>query len=348
MKHSRVASLASAILLLAPALLGDSTVRYKNEIKLSDLMAQVLGPAANSLTSVLPATTMIRVKGKLSYSSTAYFDTVNDYEKQVITLVDAKHNQYATVYMKDYEAEVLSMLPGSKPAMAPDAQKVLDSMKTTFSSEKTGKTDKVLGIEIEETVMRLSMSMPAAPGSPASSDTAAAPDPKPMMEMVIHIWTVPPSEMDRVPALKEFAAVYGDAHANASQKISAFMNRMFSSMPGIGSGFSSMMEKLAENKGAILRTELEMYMPQVQEMMAAQAKLKNPDQTVDTSAPFFQVKVEADVASGEPIADSVFEVPRDSHLVSVTEFLKEVLPNPSSTQSETTAAPAATEGEVAH
>jgi hypothetical protein len=116
----------------------------------------------------------------------------------------------------------------------------------------------------------------------------------------------------------------------------------------MGNGFSEMMEQMQQKKGVMLRMGLEMYMPAAQQAMADQIKIKNPDYVPDAKAPFMEMKVEADVISGEPIADSAFEVPRDSHLVSVTEFLKGVLPNPGPTQSETATAPAAAESDVAH
>src|SRR5271154_3075348 len=151
MRPSRILSAAAAMLLIAPSLFADATVRYKNEIKIgAGAPAQMLGTVVETIKSKLSTSTVIQIKGKLGRTTSSPFVTVSDFEKQVITLFDPARNQFATVYMKDYQDQVLSFLQGPSPRPA-DAQEIIDSMQSAFSSQKTGKTDTIIGIQVEET-----------------------------------------------------------------------------------------------------------------------------------------------------------------------------------------------------
>ncbi len=346
MKPSPILSTVAVFLLVAPSLLADTTVRYKNEMKLGAI-AQVLGPAADSMKAVLPATTTIQIKGTKELSTNGRFESVSDLAKQVITLIDPAHNQYATVYMKDYQDEVLST-PGANPALPPDAQKILDSMTSSFSSQKTGKTDTIDGIQAEETLMILDVRMQDPRASVDATQPAAPID---FMQMVIHMWTALPSEVDRVPGLKEFAAVYGDPAATAAINPSALMGKAFRSIPGMGKGFASMVEELAQKKPIVVKMQLEMNMPMVQTALAQQASVKDPAHPVDPKDPLAVITMELDQISVDPIADTAFEAPADYHVVSLPEFLKAVTPVPPNATavkgSDAGSAPAPAPGQVA-
>jgi hypothetical protein len=328
MKPSRIVSVLATGLLIAPSLLADTTVHYKNEMKLGASMQQVLGPAAENMKAVMPPSTTIQIKGTKELSTNGRFESVSDLGKQMITLIDPAHNQFATVYMKDYAAEVLSVMPGAQPVPA-DAQKILDSMTSTFSSEKTGKTETINGVQAEETMMTLEVKMPD-PSAASSTGATQAAAPVDMMQMVIHMWTALPSEVDRVAGLKEFARVYGDPAATAAINPGALMGKAFQSMPGMGKGFASMMDEMMQKKAIIVEMQLVMNMPFVQETLARQANMKDPAHPVDPKEPFAVITVELDRISAEPIADTVFEVPDGFHVVSVPEFLKAVAPVPPS------------------
>ena len=345
MKPSRVLSAALALLFVLPSLWADTTVSYKYEIKPgAGAPAQMLGPAMEAARSKMPTRTVIQIKGKLARAASSPFVTVSDLDKQVITVIDPAHNQFATVYMKDYQDQVLSLLQGSMPAMPADARKIMDSMQSSFSSQNTGKTDTVLGIQVEETEMTLAVSMPAKPGAAPSGDaTPAAAAPQVLLQMVIHLWTALPSEVERVPALKEFSAVYGDPSANQMIDPTGSMGKIFGSLPGMGTGFASMIDAMQEKKAIILKTQFEMYVPMAQAMLAAQARAKgtDPAQTADATAPFMEMTVEVENISGAPIDDSVFAVPGGYRLVSVPELLKSLMPAAPAAEAKDAATPSA-------
>jgi hypothetical protein len=92
-------------------------------------------------------------------------------------------------------------------------------------------------------------------------------------------------------------------------------------------GFQSMIEGLQAKKGVMLKTQFDMFMPMAQAMLAAQARAKGTEQAhPDAQAPFMEMSMEVEVISGAPIDDSVFAVPRNYQIVSVTELLKSFMP----------------------
>jgi hypothetical protein len=107
---------------------------------------------------------------------------------------------------------------------------------------------------------------------------------------------------------------------------------------------------LIQKKAIIVRMQLDMNMPEVQKMLAQQASVKDPAHPVDPTEPLIAVTMEVDQISVKPIADSVFEVPADYHVVSIPEFLKAMLPVPLSPtaagENGTDSAPAVAESEA--
>jgi hypothetical protein len=46
------------------------------------------------------------------------------------------------------------------PAIPPAAQKILESVKSNFSVQKTGRTDVILGVQVEESELTLTIELP--------------------------------------------------------------------------------------------------------------------------------------------------------------------------------------------
>jgi len=317
--------LGLALLICASLTRADVTVRYKNEVKMGAGAPPALTQQTSGvMQSVVPASTVIQIKGTKGYTNSRSLISLIDFQKQVITVIDPEHKQFATVYMKDYADQVLSVLPGM-PSMPAEAQKALDSMKTSFTSEKTGKTDTVLGIQVEETQLTLTVDMPIPAGAAAATEAnPATPAPK-LIKMVLHIWTALPSEVGRVAALHEFSTVYGDPDANAVLNPDAIFSKAFGSLPGMGKGFGEMMGAVEQKKAIMLRTNVEMYMPFLATAFQA-PNAAGQSQSFDPAAPVLEMKTEVEEISAAPVDDSVFEVPRDCQSVSVPDFFRALLP----------------------
>ena len=329
MKPSRAFSLIAVALLIAPTLSADVTLRYKNEIKVGAgapaMMTQAL---STTMKSFLSQSSTIQIKGTQAYITNGPYITVMDFAKQLMTLIDPAHKQYTTLYMKDYADQVLSILPGGKPVTAANAQKFADSIKTSFSSENTGRTDTVLGIQAEETQLTLTMDMLLPAGPSASPETANAGQPQQFMKMVIHLWTAVPSEIERVPALQELTKTYG-SDTNSVLNPDGIMEKSFAQLPGLGADFTKMMDELVKKKAITLKAGIEMYSPflvNAMKAMPAQPDGQAARSDMDPDAPIMEINMDAVELSAAPIADSVFQVPDDCHVTTVPDFLRAALP----------------------
>ncbi|HEX4002097.1 MAG TPA: hypothetical protein VHX36_05575 [Candidatus Acidoferrales bacterium] len=325
MKSARFVAIAIAALFFGAALRADVTVRYKNEMKLgAGAPPMVAQQTAAIMKTAVPTETVIQIKGAKGILSNGNLITLMDFTKQVITVVDPAHKQYATVYMKDYADQVLSVLGNPANPSSGAAKKLLSSMETTLGSEKTGKTDTILGIQAEETLLIFTMYMPTPNGSPMAK--AASPNPPtPLVKMILHIWTALPSEVDRVPALNEFSSVYGDASAGSLLNPDAILSKAFGSLPGMDKGFIDLMNQITQKKAVTLRTNIEMYMPFMAQVLQSSAATGQAP-SFDPKASVFEVNMEVEQISSAPIDDAVFEVPSDCQLASLPDFFRAYLP----------------------
>jgi len=334
-KLRHAASLAVGVLLCTSLLHADVTLRYRNEIKVGAGAPAVMTQAlSTTMKSFMSQSSVIQVKGTKAYTTTGPFITVMDFSKQLITLIDPAHKQFTTVYMKDYADQVLSALPGANPAASADAQKFADSIKTSFSSEITGRTDTILGIQAEETVLTLTMDMLSPPGASASPDAAQPGQVQHFMKMVIHLWTAAPSEIERLSTLQELVKIYG-SDSNSVLNPDGTMEKAFAQMPGMGAGFTQMMGELSKKKAVTLKGDIEMYSPLlVNALKAMPADGQAARKDVDPNAPMVEITMDAVELSGASIADSVFQVPDDCRVTTVPDFLQAAFPSFSQSQTE--------------
>jgi hypothetical protein len=104
------------LLLLAtsavPALLGDVTIRSRNDMKFGAVIpAPVAERTKNGTELTLPETTAIYRKGDREYLQSGTFACLMDFTKQEITIIDAERKQYATVAMKAYVDRLATAMP---------------------------------------------------------------------------------------------------------------------------------------------------------------------------------------------------------------------------------------------
>src|SRR6267154_1709217 len=99
-----------------PALLADVTLRFQNEIKFGAVLpAPIAGQSKNGTASALPPSTVFYRKGDKGYVQSGKFSCLMDFAKKEITVLDAEHQRFATVAMKDYSGRLTAAMP---PALA--------------------------------------------------------------------------------------------------------------------------------------------------------------------------------------------------------------------------------------
>ncbi len=342
MRFPRVAVLPVVAFLVVPAVRADVTIHYKNDLKLGrGAPPPVAQAVSNQMKSFLSDAKVIQIKQTKGYSTMGPFASLVDFAKQQITLIDPAHKQFTTVYLKDYADEVLAaMQAADTPSMPPEAQKILDAMKTSFSSRKTGRTDTILGVQVEETELTLAIEMPPPGGASPTAGATQASAPIPMMRMVIQLWTATAPEIQRIPALQEFVSAHMESSAESLIMIpGGSMQKLLSSLPG-GRGFTEVLEELSKSKSVTLKTHAEFYTPALaQAFQAMQNQGEDLPKGFDPNAPIMEMSMEATDISTAPIDDAVFQVPRDYHVVLVPEFLKSISAAPKASESPMPAEP---------
>jgi len=317
-----------ALLLLSPAALlhADTTIRFKMNMK----FAEGLPPAATeqiakNQKTQFPRETVVEIKGDKGYSNTGRTISLMDLTKQQITIVDPDHKLFATVYIKDFPGTMSAAT--TLPSMPPAAQKFLESIKSDFSMQKTGKTDAILGIQAEETEWTISLQMVIPAGLPPGLGTLKPGDTITLMKMVMRIWTPLPAEVTRVPALAEFAA---HSWKQLSADPATSMQQMLPNFPGLSDGLAKMAQGMSTTTGPALRTHVELYIPVLAQLGGLMQGRARPPilGTYDPSTPFVETDNEVVEISTAAVDDSVFEIPSDYQPATLSDLLKASRPAP--------------------
>jgi TonB family protein len=298
--------LVLGLTLSALALRADVTIRYKIDYKFAEsLPPAIMGQPLQQMDSSMPREAVIQVKGNKGYSNYGKITYLTDFGTQEITLLDAAGKRFATLAMKDFADKLGASVPTSAQT----------SIKSNFSSRKTGRTDTIQGVAAEENEMVLTMES----AEPLAAQSAGA-----LMKMVMQVWNAKPEEALRVPALRQWA---GYAAYSSYLMPLTTLQKLFGGMPGSTPGFASMIEE--NNKGLILKSRTQIYMPVL-------SRFAQPG--FDPNAPVMEITNEIVELSADAVDDSVFQSPEGYQSATVEELMKSVTapqapPSPASTQS---------------
>jgi TonB family protein len=286
------------------ALRADVTIRYKIDYKFAEsLPSAIMGQPLQQMDSSMPKEAVIQVKGNKGYSNYGKITYLTDFGAEQITLLDAAGKRFATLAMKDFADKLGASVPTSAQT----------SIKSDFSSRKTGRTDTIQGIAAEENEMVLTME---------SAEPLEAQSAGPLMKMAMQVWNAKPEEALRVPALRQWA---GYAAYSSYLMPLTTLQKLFGGMQGPTQGFASMIEE--NNKGLMLKSRTQIYMPML-------SRFAQPG--FDPNAPVMEITNEIVELSAEPVNDSVFQLPEGSQSATVEELMKSVtapqaVPSPAST-----------------
>ena len=300
-------SMVFGLVLSTSALRADVTIRYKNDYNFASFLPpEMMGQALQQAAASMPQSSVIQVKGNKGYSNSGKLISILDFGKQEITLVDAGNKRFTTLPMKDYAER----MGAAMPVLPSEAQNSMASMKTNFSSRKTGRTDVIQGVEAEESETVLSMDVPETTGTlPAG----------PLMKMVMQVWTAKAEEALRVPAVRQWVGY--TAYTNYLLDPVTAMQKMFANMPGLGQGLDKMLAE--RSKGLVLKSHAEMYMPMLA-MLSRQLEKEGtaPPAGLDPKAPILEMNIEIVELSTTPVDDSVFQLPEDYRSAPIEDMMK--------------------------
>ncbi len=295
-------------LLAIPVLNADVTVRYKMEIKVNPSLPAQMAQAMQGTSASLPKESSMQFKSGKGYSS-AGLNTLSDFAKQEITVLDPAGKKYGSIQFDKFGDEIAAGMP----QMPEQAKAAMAALKTHVESKTTGRTATIQGIEAEE--HQIEMTVDGMPGTNMPEG--------PMMRMVMHIWIAKTSEIMRVPAVRELAGYH--LFTASTMNPAAAIQKAFMQMPGLGGAMAEMVKGLQSSTQVILRMQVEMFMPMVAAMMKqAPAGTDAPGTAIDADAPFMEMNQEAAEVSTASIADSVFQIPEGYKSVAVSEILKDI------------------------
>jgi hypothetical protein len=312
--------------MIAPALHADGTLRFTISFKLGALIPpSALKQSAGASGKIEPIVTVVRVKGDKEYSEAAEHTAIYDFAKQQITVLDPASKHYSTVYISDYTSQLTSAMP-AMPTIPPQAKPILQAIKATFTSQKTGRTDSVLGVPVSESEWVFTLEMPASslplPGLASSPNGVIT-----ITKIVCHAWVASADDVARNAALSEIMS-------HRASTIAALYNpdsllKMVSDYPGVHDPLASMIQRYTNNPPMTLKFDAEIYLPvlaQVAPLAAAGGHPLPPG--FDPNASLAEIDVQANEISAAPIDAAVFQVPGDYTSVPLAELLKAAAPKP--------------------
>jgi hypothetical protein len=283
----------------------------------------------------LPPFVLVQVKGDKGSSNAGISASLIDFTKQEITILDPMNKLFSTVDIKDYWGELAGAMP-AMPAITPAAQAIVASIKTDFSCRKTGRTDTLVNVEVEETECTLSISLPVPAGIPMPPGMFPAGQPVTVIKVVMQNWSATAAEVQRVAALSELMT-YKSSSAQLLNPAGA-MQQALAKLPFIGQNFAPMLEEFSKNPSATMKSHVEVYLPvmvQLAPILRAQGQAQGHPLPADfdPNAALAEVDIVVTELSSAPINDSVFQVPADYHATPLADVLKSLLPAPKASTS---------------
>jgi len=167
-----------AIVLTAPALHADLTIRYRSDSKL-------VPPAMADRT--------IRIKGNKALCAINNLSALADFGKQELTVFDPARKIFATIPLSQYRDRIKAAMPEMQAALS----QIFDPARIKVASIATRRTAIIQGMAAEEHELNIAVPV-VIPGGDSSS--------KAEMELAMRIWIVTAPDLRSKPALGELAA----------------------------------------------------------------------------------------------------------------------------------------------
>ena len=293
------------------ALRADVTIRYESDTKAASFL-----PSGVVQTPAAFPPSVIRIKGSKMYTSAGASSSILDTRAGQITLIDSDHKTVASGSLQEYTDRAAAAL--SSITSRPDVQKAMESMKTSVSSRKTGRTETIQGVEGEETEVTLSIDLPL----PAELKVDG-----PALRMVMHVWMAKPEEATRNQALREYMG-FREYSKYMMGSPAVVMERMFSQMPGFGKDALSGLQDSLKNSSLMLRSHIELYSSLMAKLAPLMEQQGHPlPAGFDPNGPMMQMNIEVKEISTATIADSTFDLPADYQKASFDDAIRSVIAN---------------------
>jgi hypothetical protein len=323
------------LLLASPVARADATMSIKAEFKQGGMIPASTWKQAEGASKVPTSGVLIvQLKGDKELVSTGGSGNIAliDFANLQFTMLDAVAKTYALVDMKDIQSKAPTSIP-STAQIPPQMKLLLQMMKATFSAHKTGRTDTLVGVHVEEVEWALSFELPPGalplPGVPANQALT-------LVKATGHTWEASEGETKRVAALGEMYS-----HRSIASKVvdAQRILKPLEDYPGLHDGLAPLLEKMVTNPPVTLKLDVQLYVPVLAQLQPfLQAQGSEFPQGMDPNAPLGTLTVETTELSGAPLSAAIFRVPDDFRQVSSDQMTKPLLPATSANSSRGAAA----------
>jgi hypothetical protein len=309
--------IAGLALLLCGSVLADVTVRQTNSTKLSSFIPPEIATQWQQQSQSGINSGILRIKGDKAYASYGALETLTDYTRNEVTLLDAKSKHYATVPLAEFADRFSAAL---KATTGLSTKSPVENPQFDVHSKKTGLTEMIRGVRAEETLIVLTMQMPYLSASgPGSSDSPS------LMRLEVRSWVAQPAEIRRVLALRELAD-YAERGRRALDTAD-FAEKALSAIPVIGEQLSAAMRELAKTaSGLTMKTSISVYLPAITQLVQLAPEGAPPD--FDPNAPIAESTLDLTEISTASLPDSHFQVPADYQPAPFDELVRTAVQSP--------------------
>lgn len=286
-----VARRLALFLFLGVCCRADLTLRYTVEMKIGGGAPPALAKALEQqMTATPPQGRSISIKGDKSLSKLGALIAIIDNSTSAVTLLNPATKQYAQVSMEELIDGLKAKLPTATAAL-------LKNIKFDVQASKTGQFAMFSGMRAEEHLMAITVSTDV-PGTPEG----------PLIRMETHTWLANPDELNRIPALRQYAVT-----AQRAMNVGAAgdaMEKLFEQLPGVAEKMRVLTDEAASNAGSLaMKIQAALYIPKA-----------------DPNAPTLTMTTDLAEISSDPIDDSVFAVPPDFQLAPPAELARALTP----------------------
>jgi hypothetical protein len=285
-------------------LFGDVTLRFDTTMKPGPLLPQQAREQIEKSMKASGGNMMLQMKNGKGLSRFGRWISIAEFAKEQMTLIDTVQHSYFTTKASEFG----DLFAAAMPKMPDEAKKAMESMKISFTSKKTGRTETILGVATEERELVINIETPQGP----------------VMKNVMQFWTARPDSSLTNAAIRELMGY--NLWSYSFMNPASMMQKMSGSAPGFADAMKSVMDELSKNNSVILRSRVAMHIkmpPEVLRKLAADAP--GAPATIDPDAPMFETIQEAVELSSAPVDAAVFQIPSEYKTVPAVELIKTMI-----------------------
>jgi hypothetical protein len=296
---------------LATTAFADATFHQVMEFK-SPLIAMMPAGAA-SLPFGKPTEVVCKIKGTHAYSGFGAAGWISDSTNGDVTLLDTAGKRYATTTLSEFLSKLSP--PGGASQMPEAARQILGNMQMKVDSHDTGRSERIQGIDTNETETTITITMPLPMPMPGANSNTIE------ITGSIRIWKPKPGEVDRVPALREITTYYQQWGKMGGGDLASMLKQILGALPGLGDKVSELTDAMQKDPAVIVRMRGAFSVPALAAMLQqSNAAGAMPD------GPLLEINSDLKEIDNDAIPDSAFQIPAGYKEAPVADLIKGLMP----------------------